>query len=126
MALGWGEAEVGDDGALAVLMAARWLVAVEVADELEESDRRDRDTRLSRALESREGGPRLRRSYPRSVFSGEVLLLFRRLESGRDEGGDNCVIAYFSQEPATRLYSLSCNRKRKLISYDLGSPLKGN
>jgi hypothetical protein len=86
MTLGWGVAEVGDDSGLAVLMAAGWLVAAEVADELEESDRRDRDTRLLRALESREGGPRLRRSYPRSVFSGEVLPLFRRLESGRDAG----------------------------------------
>jgi hypothetical protein len=42
---------------------------------------------VSRALESREGGPRLRRSYPRSVFSGEVLPLFQTLESGRDAGG---------------------------------------
>jgi hypothetical protein len=48
---------------------------------------------LSRALESREGGPRLRRSYPRSVFSGEVLPLFRRLESCRENGGNDCVIA---------------------------------
>jgi hypothetical protein len=46
MALGWGVAEVGDDGGLAVLMVVGWLVAAEVADELEESDRCDRDTRL--------------------------------------------------------------------------------
>ena len=115
MALGGGAVEVGDECGLAVFRAAGWLVAAEVAEELEVSDRRDRDTRLSRALESREGGPRLRRSYPRSVFSGEVLPLFRRLESGRENGGNNCVIACLSKEPATRLYSLRCNRKGKLI-----------
>jgi len=39
-----------------------------------EEDRRDRDTRLSRALTPRAAGPRLRNSYPLSVFSGEVIL----------------------------------------------------
>jgi hypothetical protein len=44
MALGWCATEVGGDGGLAVLMAAGWLVAAEVADELEESDRHDRES----------------------------------------------------------------------------------
>jgi len=62
MALVWDEAEVGDEvGLAAVVGAADGKAAVDAADELEELDRRDRDTRLSRALVSRVGGPRLRR-----------------------------------------------------------------
>lgn len=63
MALGWEVAEVG---------AAVWLVVVvgttdgeavvDAVEKLEDSDRRDRDTKLSTALLSRVGGPRLRRS----------------------------------------------------------------
>jgi hypothetical protein len=58
---------VGDGGGLAAVVVAGWLVAMEIgsaaaADEPEDPDRRDRDTRLSRALVSRVGGPRLRRS----------------------------------------------------------------
>jgi len=52
---GYGGGLVG--GAAAVGRA----VAVNGSTEQEEEDRRDRDTRLSRALVSRVGGPRLRR-----------------------------------------------------------------
>jgi hypothetical protein len=63
MALDWEDAEVGDEGGLAAVVGAADGNAVEdAADGVEESDRRDRDTRLSRALLSRVGGPRLRRS----------------------------------------------------------------
>jgi hypothetical protein len=50
-----------------------------------EEDRRDRDTRLSRALSPRVAGPWLRSSYPPSVFSGEVFLR-RRLREYREMG----------------------------------------
>jgi hypothetical protein len=50
-----------------------------------EEDHRDRDSRLSRALSPRAAGPRLRNSYPSSVFSGEVFLR-RRLREYREMG----------------------------------------
>jgi hypothetical protein len=50
MALGRDEAEVGDAGGLvAVVGAADGEAAAEAVDELTESDRRVRETRLSRA-----------------------------------------------------------------------------
>jgi hypothetical protein len=68
--------DVGEVGAAAVggeVVAAGVVVGWE-------EDRRDRDTRLSRALGPRAAGPRLRNSYPPSVFSGEVFLRRRLRE----------------------------------------------
>jgi hypothetical protein len=42
-------------------------------------DRRDRDTKLSRASDPRVAGPRLRSSWLWSVVSGEVFPLYRKL-----------------------------------------------
>jgi hypothetical protein len=74
--------DVGEVGAAAG--GGGEVVAAGVVVEWEE-DRRDRDTRLSRALSPRVAGPWLRSSYPPSVFSGEVFLR-RRLREYREMG----------------------------------------